>query len=466
MEKKSKKTYVMVAGVLILIICLLSSCKKDWLDAKPNKSLVVPETVQDFQALLDNTSIMNYNQPGLNVVGDDNFYLTSTSFQAITKQERSAYIWDGTENFYDGKSSSDWEAAYKRILYVNIVLDGLERLEVDNTSDNNYNSAKGSALFYRSLDFYNLAQQFCKPYSSDANSDLGIPLRTTSNVNLKVDRSTVQKVYDQIIQDLIRAVPLLPVKQPYLTRPSKPAAFGLLSRVYLSMEKYNEAQIYADSCLQLSNKLLDFSKLSTTATYPIAKYNDEVIYHCTISSYGAFKNSRLIIDPTLYQSFVSDNNDLRTGIFFTTVSGNKTFKGSFFGSSTFFGGVATDEIYLNRAECLARNGKINEAMADLNTLLRSRWKKNTNGSSTYIDKVAVNANEALLLILTERRKELCFRGIRWTDLRRLNKDDRFKTTVTRTLNGVIYTLLPNSLRYTYPIDDKEVLLGGLTQNPR
>lgn len=93
-------------------------------------------------------------------------------------------------------------------------------------------------------------------------------------------------------------------------------------------------------------------------------------------------------------------------------------------------------------------------MKDLNNLLQTRWKV-----GTYINLTAANADTALGLILNERRKELCFRGLRWTDLKRLNKDDRFKVTITRSLNGQTYTLLPNSLRYVLPIDDKEILLG-------
>ena len=455
-----------VKCIAILGLLLIMSCKRDWLDAKPNKSLVVPETLEDYQALLDNTTIMNYKQPGLNIISDDNSYLTSIAFQAITKQERSAYIWDDTENFYDGKSSSDWEEAYKRILYANVVLDGISTLMLNSAGRPLYNSIKGSSLFYRSLDFYNLAQQFCKPYLTTSNSDLGLPLRTSSNVNIKIQRSTVENTYSRIIDDLKTSASLLPVKQQYLTRPSKPAAFALLSRVLLSMGHYDESRKYADSCLYLFSNLIDYSTLNPAAPFPIGKYNDEIIYHCTIASYAAFKNTRLIIDPSFYQSFTAENNDLRTNIFFTTVAGNKTFKGSYFGSSTFFGGLATDEIYLNRAECLARQGKLTEALLDLNTLLKSRWKKNTDGTSTYVDKIALSKDHTLNLILLERRKELCFRGLRWTDLRRLNKETPFMTTITRSFDGTTYTLLPNSSKYIFPIDNKEILLGGILQNPR
>jgi hypothetical protein len=122
-------------------------------------------------------------------------------------------------------------------------------------------------------------------------------------------------------------------------------------------------------------------------------------------------------------------------------------------------------MYLIRAECLARDGNITGAMADVNTLLRSRWKKNGT-VSTYVDKTVSNSSAALALILRERRKELPFRGLRWTDIRRLNLEPGFQTTLSRTLNGVTYTLPPGDPRFAFSIPTVEIQLGGIQQNQR
>jgi hypothetical protein len=100
-------------------------------------------------------------------------------------------------------------------------------------------------------------------------------------------------------------------------------------------------------------------------------------------------------------------------------------------------------------------------MADLNTLLSNRW------NSSFVPRTAANAAEALAIILTERRKELPFRGTRWTDLRRLNKDSRFAKTLIRPMNTISYTpLAPGDVRYTLLIPQAAIDLGGITQNVR
>src|SRR5690606_39314299 len=70
-------------------------------------------------------------------------------------------------------------------------------------------------------------------------------------------------------------------------------------------------------------------------------------------------------------------NDLRKDIYFMTESGGRTiFRGSYLGlgNGVYFVGLATDEIYLIQAECLARLGRDSDARAVLSDFLRNRIK--------------------------------------------------------------------------------------------
>lgn len=451
-------------GILIFILAIFSTCssckKSTFLDTKPDQSLVVPSTLADLQAILDNDLWMNGAQgdgivPSLGEVGADNYYLLDANYDALlTPFEKNEYIW--AKSPYPGKGIQDWDFPYRAVFYSNSTIEGLKHIPSTNDNRLAWNNVQGSAFFFRAFNFYQLAQVFSPPFdSSTYKTDWGIPLRLSSDINEKLQRATVQQTYDQIISDLKISIQFLPVTPLYGTRPSKAAAYALLSRVFQTIGDYNNALLYSDSSLQLRNKLMDFNTLPSASTSPIPTFNIESLFCCAQIFSNAFSGNT---DTTLYNSY--DANDLRKVIFFRLKNGAYRFKGSYGGGLYYFGGIATDEVYLIRAECYARKGNVTSALNDLNTLLNARWK-----SGTFVPFAASNASDALSLILRERRKELLMRGLRWIDLRRLNKDPQFSITLKRIVHGQSYSLSPNNTRYTYPIPDDVISFNpGMPQN--
>lgn len=445
---------------LVLLLLLTTACSKNFLEEKPDKKLAIPETLDDFQALLDNTDIMNNFMPVFGEISSDDYYILHDRWNTLTSPEqKNAYIW--AKNIYEGGTyvRDDWAGRYQQVFYANTVLEGLSKLNAGEQPEK-YNNIKGSALFYRAFAFYQLAQLFCAPYIMNGdNSGVGIPLQLTADINATVTRASIAATYEQMIDDLKKALPLLPETAVNKLRPCKTAALALLSRVYLSMQDYTDAQQYAEVAIAKNNSLIDFNTLALSAAFPMQRYNDEVIFHSTIAAYTILLTTRLIIDSILYRSY--ETNDLRKTAWFRINTGNQTFKGSYDGSTTFFNGLATDECYLTKAECLARNNNVPQAMDVLNQLLVTRCK-----AGTFVNRSADNSSQALALILTERRKELLFRGIRWTDLRRNNLNPETATTLTRVLNGTTYTLKPGSKNYVLPIRDNVIQMSGIAQNER
>lgn len=460
-RKQSSKWSILF--IMIIIAFSFYSCKKEYLDKKPDKALLVPTTLSDFQALLDNYNQLN-KTPFLTEVSSDDYYTTPDGLTSYSPTFKNCYLW--MKDPYAETSVQDWTDLYAQVLRVNVVLDGLKNISVTNANQAEFDRVKGSALFFRAYLFYNLAQEFSRPYSVGmSETGLGIPLRLTSDVNQKSVRSGLKSTYDQIFKDLLEAETLLPQVTTLATRPSKTAAHALLARIYLSIGEYTKAGNYADSALRVNNKLVDYSTLNPTAARPFPRalpvVNDEVIFYSALIQASFLQSSTLtIIDSNLYRSYVE--SDLRKTIFFID-RGNKTinFKGSYDGSSILFTGLATDELYLIRAESYARQGKVVEAMTDLNTLLVTRWKRNT-----FVPYNASSGELALSLILQERRKELIFRGIRWTDLRRFNQSSGSGFTLQRKLSEQTYTLPPGDPRYALPIPQDEINFSGIEQNER
>jgi len=259
------------------------------------------------------------------------------------------------------------------------------------------------------------------------------------------------------------AAALPPVTPAVKTRPCKPAAYAALARVYLAMQDYQNANIYADSCLALYNKLIDYNTLSKTSANPLGLFNDEVIFHAlSHGGDGMLYPGYARVDTDLYRSYAA--TDLRKQVFYSKAGdGYFAFKGDYSGQSEgqLFNGIAVDEILLISAETYARLGNPAKAMADLNLLLSKRY-----ASGTFVP-YATNTPGALALILTERRKELAFRSeIRWSDLRRLNSDAQFAKTLYRHIGSQVYTLPPGDKRYAFLIPVSVIQLSGITQNPR
>lgn len=448
---------------LYLIVLFFSSCAEKFLDEKRNIAQVTPTAVGDYQALLNNTVTMMYYGITLNLIGAEEYTVADNVYDLLSsQQQKNAYIW--LEQVNMGEQVYDWDYVYKRILYANTVLDGIDDVPEGRDTEE-WRNVKGYALFHRAFAFYQLAQTFCVPFNeATASSDLGIPLRLEADIEAPITRARLIDVYDQIIADLRSSVELLPDNVPVKTRPTKLAAIAMISKVYLTMQDYGNALSYADRCIGASGGLMDYNGINSALRYPFSPFqmgngNSEVLFYHAEAAPTIMGLTRFILDETLYGLY--DENDLRKTAFFFPTRGTFTFKGSYTGSSLYFCGVALDEIVLVRAECLARMGDITGAASDVNYLLENRYD-----NETFVDLTWDNEESILRRIFQERRKELLCRGIRWEDLRRLNREDRFAETLTRTLNGGVYTLLPNSPRYTWPIPDLVIEKSGLEQNTR
>src|SRR5690606_24507533 len=139
-------------------------------------------------------------------------------------------------------------------------------------------------------------------------------------INTINTRSTVEETYNQIINDLTFAVDLL--KEVPTTRysPSKPAALGLLARIYLSMRKYDKALEYADLTMAYYGTLIDYNNLNLTTRYSIPRLNEETIWYGQMSVVPLnLANGYSSISNEKFSEYSS--NDLRKVTFFYIQNG-------------------------------------------------------------------------------------------------------------------------------------------------
>lgn len=444
--------------VIFAVIFGLNSCQK-FLDEKTDKKLVVPQTLADLQAILDDFSILSYEPYSGEIAGGD-YYLTDADWKGISIEEyRRGYLWEKEYGTY----YIDWANVYRGIYYANVILDHLEKIPANTQEIATWNDVKGQALFLRARLLLATVGIWSKAYNpTTASTDPGIPIRTGSNFNEVSQRATVEETYRQIISDLTEAAELLNVQNTSIIRSSQAAAFALLSRVYLYMGDYQNSFTYADKCLDIKGDLIDYNEITSSPLYPFSEFNKEVIYAAWLQNPMPLSINYAKVDTNLIALY--DNNDYRKTLFLrNNNNGSFSFRGSYTGSLTPFAGLGVDEVILTRAECAVRLDNAEQAVADLNSLLENRWKKR-DGSSTYLPyDNSLTAEELLDLILKERRKELLLRGVRWPDIKRLNRDGA-NIVLERTIDGKRHVLPPNDPRYALPIPEEVLRNSNLQQN--
>jgi hypothetical protein len=163
-----------------------------------------------------------------------------------------------------------WMVGYKVIYMTNTIIETLVEGE---SADSDH--LLGEAYFVRGWMHLNLATLYARPYSH-GRDNLGIPLHISTN-NAVVTRAKVGEVYDQIVKDLTKASELMGASRGNTGYPSKTTALGILSRVYLYMENWQE-------CVNTVNAMLGGANAATKLDADLAnlfinaKTSSEVLF--------------------------------------------------------------------------------------------------------------------------------------------------------------------------------------------
>lgn len=444
---------------ILFVSGIATGCSR-FLDLKPDQKMAIPHTLEHAELLLNDYSTMNMGFPNLGEIAADDYYLRTEDWNTLPEvDEKMTYNWSVDIL----TMTTQWQNAYKTVYTANQALDILKGIEspVDMLK---YNKVLGAAHFFRAFAFHQLASVFTMPYNSaTADVEMGIPIRLDPSLDYRSDRGTLKETYAQIVSDYRRAIAHLPSVEMRKGIPNRAASYAGLARVYLDIQDYEQAYNYADSCLQEYNVLLQYNDVEAEREFPFDRFNDEVLFPATMMfSYG-LDRFYARVDPHLYQMY--DQYDRRRQLYFQHNEFDLNtygFRGSYDNTSASpFVGLTTSEMYLVRAEAAVRLGTINEALKSLNELLKSRIDQD------FFSPIIESEPETLLaLILAERRKELVFRGQRWSDLKRLNQDERFKKTLIRQIDSEVYKLEPNSFKYAHLIPDLAITEAGMLQNKR
>ncbi|MEL1241206.1 RagB/SusD family nutrient uptake outer membrane protein [Flavobacterium flavipallidum] len=451
------KKILIYIGVLATVF---TSCD-NYVDIKTEGKLIPKETA-NYRYLLNNASSFNFTYSLVDVSSDDivmrddhaTYFDAYYASSAYYKPFVNTYKW-ADEVYPIGESDSNLNTMYAALNICNVVIS--EVMNSTNGTDAERLALKGEAQVHRAFYYLTLVNTFGKAFDpATSSTDPGVPLFTEPTVDADIVRASVQKVYDLIVSDLTEAIDS-GLKSVNTGRnvgfSSKASAYGLLARTYLYMGEYAKALTNAEAALALQNTLLNLETYASYGDYswPTTFQDPEIMLSKSSNSY-MYSPTILSLSDELLNSF--DTKDLRYQLYTRPIS-NMTW-GSFSQGRAYCkeylsgdarnAGPTVPEMYVIKAECEARNGNATTAMATINTLRKKRFK-----AAEYYDLTATNAEDALVIVLAERRRELmCRGGFRWFDLKRLNKDPRFAKTITHKYLTETHILEPNGNRYQFP----------------
>lgn len=126
------------------------------------------------------------------------------------------------------------------------------------------------------------------------------------------------------------------------------------------------------------------------------------------------------------------------------------------------------EMFFIKAECRVQAGDLTGAA---NLIRQVRQARNYIPSAVVPTPSYANATAAYADILLERRKELCFEGHRYIDLKRLGtlagvtQTDRFLRDSDLAAANNPYNITVTDYRFTLPIPQSEISVNPMAQNP-
>lgn len=457
--------------IVVLILLLTCGCSKFL--SEYSQDMVRAKTIADFDEVLlgsvyipmeqqlTGTLINRRALSFLNIMDDDincvqaeegvvsNGWTVRDRYMELMENTYGYYTWQQNvrvkpNNTNGLNDNTTWNDLYARINYTNVILDELGEIEAQDEAETlQKNRILGETYFLRAQFYFYLTNLYGAPYSPEtAANTLSVPLKLTPYVEHDKDketqftRATQAEVYAQIVSDLQQAIACFEAGEVStyrkIYRANREAAQLLLSRAYLYMQDWENARTAAQDFLDMG---VGLEPIGGELTGPfLNEDNSEILF-----SQGSQHLQNVLtanapdfcVTAELYNLY--DDNDYRKSFFQVRDSIALINKYEMDGEDVLSQRVSdimtlrVAEGYLNMAEACAMLDDP-EANTYLNTLRSNRIGGYE--PQTY------SGEELISQIRDERRKELCFEGHRWFDLRRYTVNTKlpFRKSITHSFH--------------------------------
>ncbi len=225
------KKIINVLGISAAMLLAFTSCE-DWLDmpseSKADSSTVFETVGRAEMAVMGGYSWLHTQELGYQLLmGTDE----AASTESNSKYNVANYDYTNTSSML----SSTYTNMYKAIEYANVCVKNLPEMSVSDSEKKKVDALLGEALAIRAYAYWNIVRYYGDvPYTNVPTADL------TTFSSSRVSRDII---YDNCIDDLQRAIELLPWKSEGMVatpeRFTKNSAYGILARVALYAAGYS-----------------------------------------------------------------------------------------------------------------------------------------------------------------------------------------------------------------------------------
>jgi starch-binding outer membrane protein, SusD/RagB family len=291
------KNIIKILSLTVVIAFISVSCE---LNRFPYDSI---EQSQSFMSIKDAGTMNNglYSTLRGRVYG---LYMYSTDVQADLLNATLDYgNRNGFPHKWNGFLADDytirdtWAGYYGAMANLNNIIINSHLIPLATTADTALmNKYMGDAYFLRAFYYHQLIQRYAKDYEpATAATDPGVPLVLTFDISAKPARATVDAVYQQILDDIAMAEPLLSIT-PGVQNSSKitiDCVTALKARVYLCMHNWTAAATSANALITGAK----YPLISNAATFKNMWVTDggtETIFQLTASQPSELGNANNI----------------------------------------------------------------------------------------------------------------------------------------------------------------------------
>lgn len=463
--------------LLTSLLCLMFSSCESKLDIIPLGETTL-DNLDDLESLLNQTPMLyQYNENCFEMLCNNMYAKWEGLPELLANRNSLEYAWIAYDETVDraNLTTSDgmYEDLYSNINYMNVVI---SKAPAADGNDAKRRQIIAEARVLRAWYHFLLVNIHAKQYDEATAGQLGgIPYVENTDVGEQKTKLTLAQVYEHILEDCSDEV-LADLVQSHVSTPCRfglDFGYGVRAKVLFQMKRYEEALQYAELALGVNNQIEDRTTVKTTQNWILNETapNNYYLIWSDNSNLGDFYGVCIspevaaLIDPDSYVTkyYYSGGVSAWSTPYPVVPEGSLQCQISDIKWNIY--GLRAESMYYLSAECLIRQGNIQEGLTRIDRVRAMRIENYVpfaNQASTLTER------QAMKLLQDAKRVEFLNTFENFCDRKRWNSETDYAETITRDLGpdyGGVVSIAPDSPLWVFPFPQNAILHNSsLTQN--